>query len=196
MPIRSAAMPGEQHRVLLGEALELEAEAHRALLAGDDVAARDALRAASDRYRASWDAAPAEAYGRLVGMVKAAVLAGEATTAARFVRSAVTEPPSSPTSAYALAVAALVEGDDELAARAAEVMRGGSEAFGRAADAIAALAGRDATAYASAIEAIVADFAARDEHLTGVAIADTALMLERLAAPRQMAARPASPLLP
>lgn len=189
-------MADEAHRVLLGEALELEAEAHRALLAGDDVAARDALRAASDRYRASWDAAPRDAYGRLVGMVKAAVLAGEATTAARFVRSAVEEPPSSPTSAYALAVAALVEGDDELAARAAEVMRGGSEAFGRAADAIAALAGRDTAAYAAAIEAIVADFAAREEHLTGVAIADTALMLERLAAPRRLAARPASPLVP
>ena len=189
-------MADEQHRVLLGEAIALEAEAHRALLAGDDTAARDALRAASDRYRASWDVAPPDAYGRLVGMLKAAVLAGEATTAARFVRSAVQEPPPSPTSAYALAVAALVEGDDEMAERASEVMHGGSEAFGRAAEAIAAIARRDASAYAAAVEAIVADFAGREDHLTGVAIADTALMLERLAAPRRMAARPASPLVP
>ena len=189
-------MGEDQHRVLQGEAVALEGEAHRALLAGDDVAARDALRAASDRYRASWDVAPPAAYGRLVGMVKAAVLAGEATTAARFVRSAVEEPPPSPTAAYALAVAALVEGDDELAGRAAEVMRGGSEAFGRAADAIAALARGDGSAYADAVEAIVADFAGRDDHLTGVPIADTALMLERLAAPRRLAAAPASPLMP
>ena len=189
-------MSDEQHRVLQAEAVALEGEAHRALLAGDEVAARDALRAASDRYRASWDVAPPGAFGRLVGMVKAAVLAGEATTAARFVRSAIEEPPPSPTAAYALAVAALVEGDDELAGRAAEVMRGGSEAFGRAADAIAALARGDAGAYAGAVEAIVADFASREDHLTGVAIADTAAMLERLAAPRRLAAAPASPLMP
>jgi hypothetical protein len=186
----------EHHRELLREAIEREAEAHRALLGGDDVRARDELRAASDRYRASWDAAPPDAYGRLVGMVKAAVLAGEGTTAARFVHTAVGDDPSSPTSAYAVAIAALVESDDALAARAAEIMRGGSEAFGRAADAVAALAAGDATAYAAAVEAIVADFAARDSHLTGVPIADTALLLERLAGARGMAARIPSPLLP
>ncbi len=188
-------MEAEQHKVLLEEAITLEAEAHRALLDGDDVAARDALRAASDRYRASWDVAPPDAFGRLVGMIKAAVLAGEATTAARFVRSAIGDP-GSPTSAYALGIAALVEGDDELAARAAEAMRAGSDAFARTADAVAALAAGDASAYATAVEAIVADFAARENHLTGVPIADTALMLERLAAPRRLAARPRSPLMP
>ena len=188
---------GDEHHIeLLREAIALEAEAHRALLAGDDGRARDELRAASDRYRASWDAAPPEAFGRLVGMVKAAVLAGEATTAARFVHSAVGDAPSSPTSAYALAIAALVAGDDGLAGRAAETMRGGSEAFGRAADAVAALVARDAAAYTAAVQAIVADFAARDSHLTGVPIAATALMLERLAAGRGMASRVASPLLP
>lgn len=131
-------------------------------------------------------------------MVKAAVLAGEATTAARFVHSAVGDEPSSPTSAYAVAIAALVAGDDALAARCAERMRAGSasEAFGRAADAVAALAARDGAAYAAAIEAIVADFAARDSHLTGVPIADTALMLERLAGPRGMSSGVTSPLLP
>ena len=42
----------------------------------------------------------------------------------------------------------------------------------------------------------MADFAGRDAHLTGVAIADTAVMLEAFAAPRGMAANPPSPLLP
>lgn len=189
-------MDDDRHRVLLGEAIALEGEAHRALLAGDALGARDGLRAASDRYRASWDVAPPDAFGRLVGMVKAAVLAGEATTAARFVRSAVGDEPETPTSAYALAVAALVEGDDALAARAAETMRAGSEAFGRAADAVAALAARDGEAYGTAIEAIVADFEGRDAHLTEVPIADTALMLERLAAGRGLASGRRSPLLP
>ena len=40
------------------------------------------------------------------------------------------------------------------------------------------------------------DFAAREAHLTGVPIADTAVMLETLAVPRRMACRPASPLVP
>jgi hypothetical protein len=49
----------------------------------------------------------------------------------------------------------------------------------------------------SAAEAgIVADFEGRSEHLTGVPIADTALMLERFAERRGLAARPSSALLP
>jgi hypothetical protein len=66
----------------------------------------------------------------------------------------------------------------------------------RGADAIAALADRDPEAYGAAIAAIVDDFAGREAHLTGVPIADTALMLERLAQPRGLACRLASPLLP
>jgi len=46
-------------------------------------------------------------------------------------------------------------------------------------------------AYEAALHQIVADFAAREQHLSGVAIADTALVLERLAAGRGMAVEPA-----
>jgi hypothetical protein len=184
------------HRALQQEAIDLDAEGQRALLAGDAVAARDAFRAASDRYRASWEAAPPDAFGRLVGMLKSAVLAGEGETPARYVHSAVGDEPASPVAAYALSLAALVHGDDELAARAAAAMRAGGEPFERAAEAIDALAARDGERYRRALQAIVDDFAAREEHLTGVAIADTALVLERLAAARQLAARVDSPLLP
>ncbi len=104
-------------KALLDEAVRLEATGHRALLDHDDTTAVEELRAASDRYRASWEAAPPDAFGRLVGMLKAAVLAGEGETAARYVHSALGDAPTSPTSAYALAIAALVHGDDELAAR-------------------------------------------------------------------------------
>ena len=62
--------------------------------------------------------------------------------------------------------------------------------------AIVALAARDGSAYGDALREIVRDFEQRQGHLTGVAIADTALMLERLAAERGMAAAVASPLLP
>jgi hypothetical protein len=90
----------------------------------------------------------------------------------------------------------VAEGDDVAAARAAEGMSAGDPAFQRAAEAIAALAAGEGPAYAAALDAIVADFAARDAHLTGVPIADTAVMLEVLAAPRGMARRPTSPLVP
>ena len=154
------------------------------------------LREVADLYRRSWEAAPPTAYGRLVGMLKASVLAGEAREAARYARSAVDDEAESPPSWYALALAALVEGDDRLAARAAEQIRGGSDAFDRTADAIAALAARDRGRYAEALRAIVADFESRDDHLTGVRIADTALVLERLAADRGVATNFESPLLP
>jgi hypothetical protein len=72
----------------------------------------------------------------------------------------------------------------------------GSAAFERTAEAIGALAYRNKDRFAEALNAIVADFEDRADHLTGVAIADTALMLERLAAERGIAARVRSPVLP
>ena len=147
-------------------------------------------------YRRSWEAAPPGAYGRLVGMLKAAVLAGDAGDAVDYTRSALGGEGESPASWYALGLTALAEGDDHLAARAAEGMRGGSEAFDRTAEAIAALAARDGDRYGEALRAIVADFESRDEHLTGVPIADTALVLERLAGDRGLAAHIESGVLP
>jgi len=87
---------------------------------------------------------------------------------------------SSPTSWYAVAIAALIEGSTPLATRAAEAMREGGDAFGRAADAIAAIAVHDGEAARRAIAAIEEDFAARDAHLTGIAIADTAVLFATL----------------
>jgi hypothetical protein len=184
------------HADLLRAAIAVEGRGHRALLDGDPAAARPALREASGLYRASWDAAPPASYGRLIGLLKAAILAGDARAEADYAASQIPEDAATPPSSYARAIAALVRDDDATARAAAEAMRAGSPAFVRAADAITALTTGDSESYKNAIAAIVADFAARDAHLTGVAIADTALMLERLAAPRDMASSPASPLLP
>jgi hypothetical protein len=194
------SMPPAEHRDAMVEAIALEGTAHRALLAGDAATASDILRAAAERYRASWELAPPRSYGRLIGMLKALVIAGDddaARAAAAYVREQVAEADASPPAWYALGIAALVEGDDALAARAAEGMgAAGVEPFLRTAAALDALARADRAAYAGALAAIVADFEARDEHLTGVPIADTALMLERLADARGIAARPRSALLP
>ena len=62
--------------------------------------------------------------------------------------------------------------------------------------ALAALATGDAAAYRDAVLAIVRDFEGRDAHLTGVPVADTAMLMEALAAPRGMAANPDSPVFP
>jgi hypothetical protein len=177
-------------------AIRADGEGLRLLLDGDDEAGRVRLAEAVARYRASWELAPPRSFGRLVGMLKAAVIAGDdAAGAAAYARSAVGEA-DSPPSHYVIAIAALVEGDDDAALVAADGMREGSPAFGRAADAIAAIARGDGAAYAAAVTAIVSDFEGRDEHLTGVPVADTALMLERLAEPRGLAAHPRSALLP
>jgi hypothetical protein len=179
------------------EAIAAEGRGHRALLEGDGAAGREAMRAAAGHYRASWEAAPPSALGRLVGMLKATLIAGGGEAeAAAYARAELPGDAESPTASYVRAIAALVDGDDDEAAAAAARMPAGSPAFARTAAAIGALARRDGAAYAEALDAIVADFAARDAHLTGVPIADTALMLERLAAPRGLACRPQTPLLP
>ncbi|MGH2962798.1 MAG: hypothetical protein ACRDL3_11505, partial [Solirubrobacterales bacterium] len=97
---------------------------------------------------------------------------------------------------YTLALAALVAGDDDAARQGAAAMREGGEAFERTAEAIDALAAADRDRYAAALAAIVRDFEARDRHVTGVAIADTALVLQRVAEGRGMEAGVTSRLLP
>jgi hypothetical protein len=149
----------------------------------------------ADLYRRSWEEAGPRSFGRLVGMLKASILAGEGEEAARYVRDRLPAP-DSPASGYALALAGLVLEDDELARAGAGAMRSGSDAFDRTADAIEALADGDGERYERSLRAIVADFESRDEHLTGVPMADTAVVLERMAAARSMAVEPRSPVLP
>jgi hypothetical protein len=178
-------------------AVQRDGSAQQALLAGDRAAARLGFAEAAELYRRSWEAAPPSAYGRLVGMLKSAVLAGGGDSEAQYARGALADAePESVTAAYARALAALIAGDDSEARASAETMRGGNEAFARTAEAIAALAASDRERYSAALAAIVRDFEARTEHLTGVAIADTALVLAALAARRGIVAAIRSPVLP
>ncbi|HTI32858.1 MAG TPA: hypothetical protein VL422_04215 [Miltoncostaea sp.] len=184
------------HAELLDAGVAADGTAFRAMLDGRADDARDALREAAALYRASWEAAPPRSYGRLVAHLKSAVLAGDGAASAPWVEGELDGACDSPTSCYALAVAALAQGDDALAGRAAARMAEGGEAFARAAAALAALAAGDGDAYGSAVVAIVRDFEGREAFLTGVPVADTAMLMEALAAPRGMAVRPASPLMP
>jgi hypothetical protein len=181
---------------LLERAIRTEGLAQQALLRGDAARSRTLFRAAADLYRGAWEVAGPRSFGRLVGLLKASILSGDGGHDAAYVRAALNDECDSPASCYALAIAAVVQGDDDVALRAIEGMRAGDEAFGRTAHALGALVHGDAEGYAAAVEAIVAEFATRDQYLTGVPFADTAVMLERLAEPRGLAARPASALMP
>ena len=189
----------ERHRELMGAAIERDGAAQRMLLAGDDAGASAAFAEAADFYRQSWEVAPPASYGRLVGMLKSTVLArgGDEEQAARYARAALKdEGADSATAAYALAIAALIVEDDDGAVGHAAAMRAGSDAFARTADAIDAIARGDRAGYAAELRAIVHDFETRNNHLTGVPIADTALMLERHAGRRGLSGGVVSPLLP
>ena len=179
----------------LDDAIAHERTGHRCLMAGDGTGGRAAMTRAAASYWASWQCAPPTAIGRLVGMLKAAVIAGDAPPAAR---KALGELPvgDSPSGAYARGLAHLVLDDDANAKIDAEGLAGAGPAFARAGAAIGALAERDARRYGEVLSAIVADFEAREAHLTGVAIADTAVMFELLAERRGLAVRPQSPCLP
>ncbi|MCW2996555.1 MAG: family finger-like protein [Conexibacter sp.] len=183
------------HLDLLLDAIAAERRGHLALLASD-AAAPEAMREAARLYRASWQVAPPASYGRLIGALKAAIIAGDAHEDAAWVAGQIPQDATSAPASYATAIAALVQGDDDAARAAATRMREGSPAFVRAAAAIEALVERDAPAYTAAIQAIVSDFEGREDHLTGVPIADTALMLERLAPARGLGAGPQSPVMP
>jgi hypothetical protein len=178
-------------------AVERDGSAQQALLSGDLAAARARFAEAAALYRESWAEAPPSAYGRLVGMLKAAVLAGGGDAEASYAREELADADAeSATAAYARALAALVLGEDQEAEAWAGRMPAGGEAFARTGEAIVALAVRDPSRFQAAVSAIVRDFEARTEHLTGVAIADTALLLAKLGARRGIVASVQSPVLP
>src|SRR5215212_2643443 len=79
-------------------AIRADGEGLKALLSGDRDRAEERLGEAVSRYRASWELAPPRSYGRLVGMLKAAVIAGDAAEAAAYAREQIGEADSPPSS--------------------------------------------------------------------------------------------------
>ena len=159
------------------------------------------LLRSAERYRESFGAAPAGSWGRLIGAVKARILAGDWAGAAGDARWTLAEGAGSATSPigrYAAALAALVLDDAVEAERLARSLRDEpDDAFpASVADALAALAERDAAAYARAAAAVLRSFESRDAYLEDVPVADTVIGLEALARRRGIAADLRSPLLP
>jgi hypothetical protein len=151
-------------------------------------------------YRESWAGAPPGSWGRPIGALKSALLAGDMTTCvetATWAASLGGAESSSPIGRYADVLAALVLGQDEEAATLAEALGADPGSFPEATvAALSALARREAGPYREALAAVLADFESRTTFLEDVPVADTVLVLEALAERRGMAVRPRSALLP
>ena len=155
----------------------------------------------AERYRESFDQAPPDSWGRLIGAVKSRLLAGDWEGAAADARWALGHGPgesASPIGRYAAALSALVLGDDvEAGALSQSLQAEAEDVFPRpVADALVALASGDRPAYEEAVGRVVDSFETREAYLEDMPVADTVLVLEALADRRGLAARPSSPLLP
>lgn len=157
------------------------------------------LRRAAERYRESWDAgAPANSWGRPIAAMKALLLAGDdASVAAEWALGAGAADAESPIGRYAAALAFLVLHRDAGARTAAETIVDRDDFPRDVADALLMIAGLDRNEYAAAVLSVLESFEQRSEFLEDVRVADTVLVLQALAAGRDMAIElPASELLP
>ena len=170
------------------------------LMAGRRDDAAGWLARAADRWRESFAEAPPGSWGRPIGAIKARVLAGDwdaAADEARFALDAGAAESESPIGRYAAALAALVLGEDEQARLHADAVRARDNFPEAVGDALAYLAaGTDRIGYIEAIEDVLESFEIREEYLEDVPVADTVLVLQALAAKRDLAAELSSPLLP
>ncbi|MGH3065232.1 MAG: hypothetical protein ACRDOF_02930 [Gaiellaceae bacterium] len=157
------------------------------------------LARAAETYRHSWPDAPSGSWGRPIGAMKSRLIAGDLVGAhddARWALDAGAADSGSPIGRYAAALACLVVGDDLRVVEIALTLNGQPAIPAPVVDSLAALAERDASAYATAIQDLVADFEARTEFLEDTPVADTVLALQALAGERGLAAPLSSPLLP
>ena len=133
-------------------------------------------------------------------MMKALLLAGDdegAAGAAEWALSLGCAEAESPIGRYAAALALLTLGRFADARHQASALRDRDDFPHDVADALAVIAAHDRVGYAAAVESVLASFEAREGYLEDVAVADTVLMLQALAARRGIAAElPESPVLP
>lgn len=165
---------------------------------GDDAA--DWLARAAERYRESFGDAPPGSWGRPIGAIKARLLAGDWEAArddARFALDAGAAEADSPIGRYAAALAYLVLGDNEQARLHTDALRTGEDFPEAVGNALAYLAaGTDRIGYVEAVEDVLESFETRGEYLEDVPVADTVLVLQALAAKRELEAELSSRLLP
>jgi hypothetical protein len=169
------------------------------LMQGRSEEAAGWLARAAERYRESFEDAPPGSWGRPIGAVKARVLADDwagAEQDARWALATGAAESESPIGRYAACLALLVLGRDEEARELAASLRGLADFPADVADAIHSLAAGDAAGYEPAVRSVLRSFETREEYLEGIAVADTVLVLQALAARRRLVIGLTSPLLP
>jgi hypothetical protein len=167
-------------------------------MAGDTEEARQWFARAVERYRESYELAPPESWGRPIAILKARILAGDwddAESDARWTLEQGTVDAESPIGRYAATLALLVLGHDEEARVLADGLRSHDDFPAPVADALAYIAADDPLGYIEAIEAVLESFETREDYLEDLPAADTVVVLQALAARRDMAVELSSPLL-
>jgi hypothetical protein len=193
--------PDPRQKQLVRAAMAAGGAGLASLMLGRGEEARKWFLQSAERYRESWENAPPGSWGRLLGMLKARLLAHDDAGARADAEWALAQSPGaggSPIGIYAAVLAQLVLGSDEDAAIGAGALIAEDDAAFPAdvADALVSLAARDSVSYAEACAAVLASFEEREGYLEDIAVADTVIVLERLAEARGIASRPTSRLLP
>jgi hypothetical protein len=196
-PAPGAQAPEERQRQLTRMGNAAYGAALCRIIQGAD--AREWLGHAAARWRESYADAPPGSWGRPIGTIKALVLAAdwdEAEEAARWALAEGAGEAESPIGRYAAALGCLVLGRWAEARVHADEIRIRDDFPGDVGDALAMIAAEDVVGYIEAVESVLESFERRDAYLEDIAVADTVLVLQALAARRDMAAELESPLLP
>ena len=167
------------------------------LMEGED--AGEWLVRAAARWRESYADAPPGSWGRLIGTIKASILAGDwagAEAAARWTLGEGAGAAESPIGRYAAALACLVLDEWGQARVNADAIRIRDDFPRDVGDALAMISAEDVVGYVQAVESVLESFETREAYLEDVPVADTVMVLQALAATRGMAAELESPLLP
>jgi hypothetical protein len=164
-----------------------------ALLMAREPEAAEWFRRAAGAWRASYQAG--ESWGRPVGIIKASLLAHDDAAVQEYARwtlelGAATSDSTIGRYAGTLALLALERWPE--ARHVAESLRGRDDFPHDVAEALATIAAGDLIDYVEAVESVVTSFEMRDDFLEDARVADTALVLQELAARRGIA-QPLSP---
>jgi hypothetical protein len=169
------------------------------LMAGRRDEAVEWFARSAERYRESFADAPPGSWGRPIGMIKSRVLAGDwpaAEQEARFTLEHGAGDAESPIGRYAACLALLLLGRDAEARPLADALRTEDGFPHDVGDALATIAASDRVGYVEAVESVLESFETRDEYLEDVSVADTVIVLQALAARRDLRTDLSSPLLP
>jgi hypothetical protein len=172
-----------------------------ALLMAGSAGAGSWLDRAAARWRESWDrGAATDAWGRPIGALKAALLAGDERSVdelARWTLSLGSIDAASSIGLYAAALALLALGRLDEAAAPVATLRSRDDFPEDVAGALMAIATGDDASLSATVRSVVRSFETRSDYLEDVRVADTALVVQALARRRGLDCElPASAVLP